>query len=91
MKMASNKSLICIFLATFALLGAISQVKGYSSSYCGPWSRCEGQTLYCPSECPSSESNEPKAKVCLIDCYSPKCKAECKRESYNPSQTSKSL
>ncbi|KAI3769226.1 hypothetical protein L6452_00326 [Arctium lappa] len=81
--MAYNKSLICIILATFGVLGAISQVKGYSSAYCGPLSRCKHQTLYCPSECPSSESNEPKAKVCRIDCYSPKCKAECKQRKPN--------
>nr|XP_043622998.1 uncharacterized protein LOC122594632 [Erigeron canadensis] len=81
--MASTRSLILIVLATIAVSCAITQVKAYSSSYCGPWSRCEGKTLYCPSECPSSVSNDPKAKVCRIDCYSPKCKAECKNPKAN--------
>ncbi|XP_071725869.1 uncharacterized protein [Rutidosis leptorrhynchoides] len=82
--MATTKTSILIFLATIAVVSAITvQVRGYSSSYCGPWSRCAGKTLYCPSECPSSVSNEPKAKVCRIDCYSPKCKPECKNPKAN--------
>ncbi|KAJ0733693.1 hypothetical protein HanPI659440_Chr11g0411171 [Helianthus annuus] len=76
--MASKRSLFLVTLATIAISDALTEVKAYSSSYCGIGSRCEHQTLYCPSECPSSESNDPEAKVCRIDCYSPKCKAECK-------------
>ncbi|KAM0040266.1 hypothetical protein Hdeb2414_s0012g00391801 [Helianthus debilis subsp. tardiflorus] len=79
MKMASQKSLFLIVLTTIAISGILTQVKAYSSSYCGAWTRCEGQTIYCPSECPS---NDPQAKVCRIDCYSPICKAECKRKRY---------
>ncbi|GJS14271.1 late embryogenesis abundant protein-related protein [Tanacetum coccineum] len=81
--MTSNKTSLLIFLATFAVFCALTQVKAYSSSYCGPWSRCQGKTLYCPSECPSSTSDNPKDKVCRIDCYSPKCKAECKNPKAN--------
>ncbi|KAJ0869615.1 hypothetical protein HanRHA438_Chr11g0491041 [Helianthus annuus] len=60
--MASKRSLFLVTLATIAISGALTEVKGYSSSYCGIGSRCEHQTLYCPSECPSSESNDPDAK-----------------------------
>ncbi|KAL8209033.1 hypothetical protein R6Q57_008445 [Mikania cordata] len=80
MKMTSRKATFLIVMTTIAIL---AQVKAYSSFYCVPSSRCEGQTLYCPSECPSSDSNDPKAKVCRIDCYSPKCKAECKHRKPN--------
>ncbi|KAK9048809.1 hypothetical protein SSX86_032224 [Deinandra increscens subsp. villosa] len=82
--MSSMKTPILIVVTAIAISSLLIQVKAaYSSSYCGPWSRCTGQTLYCPSECPSSDSNEPKAKVCRIDCYSPKCKAECKQRKPN--------
>ncbi|KAL2327710.1 hypothetical protein Fmac_021137 [Flemingia macrophylla] len=38
------------------------------------------KTMYirCPTECPSSESADPKAKVCQIDCDKPICKAVCR-------------
>ncbi|CAN6558050.1 unnamed protein product [Malus baccata var. baccata] len=38
-------------------------------------------TVECPYECPSSYSEDQKAKVCYIDCDSPMCKAHCKHNS----------
>ncbi|KAL4554971.1 hypothetical protein LXL04_037581 [Taraxacum kok-saghyz] len=80
-KMASKMSLFYIILATIVVSSVLSQVKAYTSSYCGPASRCPHQYISCPSECPESNSYDPKAKVCRIDCYSPKCKAEGKHDN----------
>ncbi|CAI9295155.1 unnamed protein product [Lactuca saligna] len=76
--MAITRSLFLIILATIVVSGVITQVKAYTSSYCSHDSRCPGQYISCPSECPESSSNDPNTKVCRIDCYSPKCKAQCK-------------
>ncbi|RXH83066.1 hypothetical protein DVH24_003564 [Malus domestica] len=39
------------------------------------------ERLECPYECPSSYSEDQKAKVCYIDCDSPMCKAHCKHNN----------
>ncbi|KAK1391711.1 Late embryogenesis abundant protein-related [Heracleum sosnowskyi] len=73
MKMSS---LLVIVLLS---VSGIVQTKAYTSLYCSSSSRCGAKTVYCPEECPDSESNNRKEKVCRIDCGSPKCKSECKR------------
>jgi len=44
-------------------------------------SRCYGKYIRCPNECPSSESTDPKAKVCHIDCDKPICRAVCRSKA----------
>ncbi|QCD86773.1 uncharacterized protein LOC114170596 [Vigna unguiculata] len=46
-------------------------------------SRCYGKYIRCPNECPSSESTDPKAKVCHIDCDKPICRAVCRSRKPN--------
>ncbi|XP_028779883.1 uncharacterized protein LOC114736269, partial [Neltuma alba] len=55
----------------------------YYALYCGHTTRCSGKYIRCPSECPSSESNDPKAKVCFVDCDKPVCKAVCRKRKPN--------
>ncbi|KAL1336942.1 hypothetical protein HN51_031357 [Arachis hypogaea] len=52
----------------------------YKNCYAG---RCNGKYIRCPEECPSSESNDPKAKVCQIDCDKPTCNAVCRQRKPN--------
>jgi hypothetical protein len=69
-----------IIVLVFAA-GVIYQAKAYTSVYCiNPASRCYGKTVECPYECPTSYSEDPKAKICYIDCDSPICTAHCKRK-----------
>ncbi|KAL4554976.1 hypothetical protein LXL04_037586 [Taraxacum kok-saghyz] len=81
--LASKRSLFFTILATIVVSGAITQVKAYTSTYCGPWSRCAGKYIECPSECPESHSYIPRARVCRIDCEDPKCQSVCIRK-YTP-------
>ncbi|KAL1811544.1 hypothetical protein ACET3Z_021609 [Daucus carota] len=60
-------------------VSGIVQTRAYTSLYCRYSSRCGAKTVYCPEECPDSESANSKSKVCRIDCDSPTCKSECKR------------
>ncbi|XP_059442128.1 uncharacterized protein LOC132174496 [Corylus avellana] len=46
-------------------------------------SPCFYKKMKCPAECPTSYPKDPKAKVCYINCYSPICKAECKKRKPN--------
>ncbi|KAK1360724.1 Late embryogenesis abundant protein-related [Heracleum sosnowskyi] len=59
-------------------VSGIDQTKAYTSLYCTSSSRCGAKTVYCPEECPDSESTNSKSKVCRIDCDTPKCISECK-------------
>ncbi|PRQ31404.1 hypothetical protein RchiOBHm_Chr5g0035121 [Rosa chinensis] len=82
MEVLRSSSTLIIVLVCFA--GVIYQAKAYSSVYCtNPASRCYGKTVKCPYECPTSYSEDPKAKICYIDCDSPICKAHCKQRKPN--------
>ncbi|KAA8533382.1 hypothetical protein F0562_033085 [Nyssa sinensis] len=48
-----------------------------------PLTKCSGQNLTCPSQCPSFKPADPQAKACIIDCNSPKCEAYCKNRTAN--------
>lgn len=81
MEAIRSSSILVILLV--CLSGAI-QVKAYYSLYCSnAASRCNGKTIKCPYECPSSYSEDPKAKVCYVNCDSPICKSECKHRKPN--------
>lgn len=80
MEVLRSSTSTLIIVLVFAA-GVIYQAKAYTSVYCtNPASRCYGKTVECPYECPTSYSEDPKAKICYIDCDSPICKAHCKRK-----------
>lgn len=65
------------------VVSGLMEAEAYYSLYCGTkGSKCYGKYIQCPYECPSSESSDPQAKVCHIDCDQPVCKAVCRSE-YN--------
>ncbi|KAM1101140.1 hypothetical protein ACFX2B_007456 [Malus domestica] len=83
MEMVRISSTTLVIVLVF-VAGAAFQAKAYKSLYCtNPASRCFGKTVECPYECPSSYSEDQKAKVCYIDCDSPMCKAHCKHRKPN--------
>eukprot|EP01018_Ginkgo_biloba_P021981 Gb_15126 [translate_table: standard] len=46
-----------------------------------PKSRCNGQFLQCPKECPERKPADPTSKGCFVDCT--KCEATCKTRKPN--------
>ncbi|XP_058099735.1 uncharacterized protein LOC131244094 [Magnolia sinica] len=46
-------------------------------------SKCYGQELKCPKQCPEFKPADPKAKACFVDCNSPKCEAVCRKRKPN--------
>ncbi|KAK4743925.1 hypothetical protein SAY87_010237 [Trapa incisa] len=48
-----------------------------------PRSRCNGQNIMCPQQCPSLRPAYPKEKACYVDCSSPTCEATCKNRTVN--------
>ncbi|WCJ32128.1 Late embryogenesis abundant (LEA) protein-related [Euphorbia peplus] len=74
----------CLFGLLVAFIGAcITQQANAESYYCSPTSRCGIEYLECPAECPSLSSEDPKAKVCYVNCNSPQCYSECKHRKAN--------
>ncbi|CAJ1978600.1 unnamed protein product [Sphenostylis stenocarpa] len=65
---------VVLFVSCMSLQGNAYYYKQCSSQ----GSRCYGQYIRCPAECPSSESTDPKAKVCQIDCDKPTCRGVCR-------------
>lgn len=64
---------LLLFLAATAAAAA-----GESSMTCPRWSPCFRKKLRCPAECPHRRPASPRAKLCFLDCYSPKCEASCR-------------
>ncbi|KAF2285951.1 hypothetical protein GH714_009149 [Hevea brasiliensis] len=79
MKILISSSILVVLLAFISgiILQANAAVEYFSCNY--PGSRCSGKYVKCPDECPSTSSENPKAKVCYVNCNSPHCKPECKR------------
>ncbi|XP_047181180.1 uncharacterized protein LOC124847680 [Vigna umbellata] len=78
----TKRSSLLIFLLVF--VSTLIHAKAYQSQFCGSRStRCYGKYIKCPSECPNSETRDPKAKVCHIDCNKPICRAECRSRKPN--------
>ncbi|KAH8492342.1 hypothetical protein H0E87_021779 [Populus deltoides] len=49
------------------------------SVYCNQFnSKCFGQIISCPSQCPTFKPYDPKNKGCFADCNSKKCEAICR-------------
>ncbi|KAL5547990.1 hypothetical protein UlMin_003221 [Ulmus minor] len=81
--MESLRRSICL-IVVIVLVSGVIHAGAYSSLKCNNYrSRCHGKTVRCPSECPSSYSEDPKAKVCHIDCDKAVCKAECRHRKPN--------
>ena len=75
----TKRSSILIILLVF--VSSLIEANAYYYRQCSTkGTRCYGKYIRCPAECPSSESNDPKAKVCYIDCDKPICKAVCRRK-----------
>lgn len=74
------KSSVAIILVV--IVSCVIQVKAEASVvYCSnPFSRCFDKEIECPFECPNTESDDPKAKVCYVNCDHPTCKPQCKRK-----------
>ncbi|CAJ1978599.1 unnamed protein product [Sphenostylis stenocarpa] len=70
---------VVLFVSCMSLQGNAYYYKQCSSQ----GSRCYGQYIRCPAECPSSESTDPKAKVCQIDCDKPTCRGVCRSRKPN--------
>ncbi|OIW20012.1 hypothetical protein TanjilG_31930 [Lupinus angustifolius] len=82
MVISKSSSMNLVILLVF--VSGLVQAKAYYYRQCSTkGTRCNGQYIQCPSECPSSESNDPKAKVCLIDCDKPTCSAVCRHRKPN--------
>ncbi|KAH7546476.1 hypothetical protein FEM48_Zijuj01G0204900 [Ziziphus jujuba var. spinosa] len=80
----SSSSTSTFIIVLVFVCGVIAQANAYTSLYCSnTYSRCYGKTVTCPYECPSSDSEDPKAKVCYINCDSPHCEAQCKKRKPN--------
>ncbi|XP_048141688.1 uncharacterized protein LOC115739726 [Rhodamnia argentea] len=50
-------------------------------------SECFLKPVTCPVECPQVKPEDPMAKACYLDCYSPKCEAVCRKRKPNCSGT----
>ncbi|KAL9373248.1 hypothetical protein Peur_035492 [Populus x canadensis] len=54
------------------------------SVYCNQFnSKCFGQIISCPSQCPTFKPYDPKNKGCFADCNSKKCEAICRTRRPN--------
>ncbi|KAI9093290.1 hypothetical protein K1719_027304 [Acacia pycnantha] len=80
MEMAKGSSILIICLV---FVSGLIQAQAYYSLYCGHNTRCSGKYIKCPYECPTSQSSDPKSKVCFIDCDKPVCKAVCRHRKPN--------
>ncbi|KAI4333719.1 hypothetical protein L6164_018492 [Bauhinia variegata] len=81
MEITKSSSILIILLV---FVSGLIQAKAYYSLHCGtPGTRCYGREIKCPYECPSSETTDPKAKVCQIDCDKPICRAVCRHRKPN--------
>ncbi|KAG4971846.1 hypothetical protein AAZX31_13G263600 [Glycine max] len=77
----TKTSSLLIFLLVF--VSSLIHAKAYQNLYCGRGTRCYGKYITCPAECPNSETNNPKTKVCQIECNKPTCKAVCRSRKPN--------
>lgn len=75
-----------IIIAVLLFVSCLSlQANAYYYRQCSTkGTRCYGKYIRCPNECPSSESTDPKAKVCQIDCDKPICRAVCRSKTNHP-------
>ncbi|XP_020214116.1 uncharacterized protein LOC109798307 [Cajanus cajan] len=81
MEMSKGSSILIVMLF---LVSCMIQANAYYYRQCSTkGTRCYGKYIRCPDECPSSESTDPKAKVCQIDCDKPICKAVCRSRKPN--------
>ncbi|KAK7319353.1 hypothetical protein RJT34_04073 [Clitoria ternatea] len=70
MEIAKGSSILFMVLV---FVTSLIQANAYYYRQCS--TRCYGKYIKCPGECPSSESTNPKAKVCHIDCDKPLCRS----------------
>ncbi|OAY28648.1 uncharacterized protein LOC110602713 [Manihot esculenta] len=70
-----------LFISLLAFILVTIQANAATENFwcSNPGTRCYGKYVRCPDECPSTSSQNPKAKVCYVNCNNPHCKPECKR------------
>jgi hypothetical protein len=78
MEIFSRNGLLIILLLFVS--GAV-QTYGETKTCPRKKSPCFLKKMKCPAECPTSSSKDPKAKVCIVNCDSPICKAQCKSKT----------
>ncbi|PRQ31401.1 hypothetical protein RchiOBHm_Chr5g0035091 [Rosa chinensis] len=77
----SYKTLLIILLF---FVSAILQSRAETKVCFSKGSPCFLKKIQCPAQCPSSSPTDPKVtKVCVVNCNSPICKAECKNRKPN--------
>lgn len=76
----TKASLILIMVLLF--VSCMSHANAYYYRQCSTkGTRCYGKYIRCPTQYTSSESTNPKAKVCLTDCDKPICGIVCKSKT----------
>ncbi|CAA6667557.1 unnamed protein product [Spirodela intermedia] len=71
-------ALVGLLLFLAIAIATVTAASGESSMACPRWSPCFRKELRCPAECPHRRPANPRAKLCFLDCYSPKCEASCR-------------
>ena len=75
-----SSSCIWVVFVVLSVSGHVVEMKAVAYVWCSNnGTRWYGRSLACPSERPYTSSQDPKAKVCHVNCNSPYCKSECKR------------
>ncbi|XP_027355273.1 uncharacterized protein LOC113865105 [Abrus precatorius] len=73
-----------ILIVMLWFVSCLIQANAYYHQQCGTkGTKCYGKYIKCPAECPTSESTNPNAKVCHIDCDKPICRAVCRHRKPN--------
>ena len=70
----------CLLIILLCFVAGVIQIDALNLTCTSRLSPCFLHPMPCPSECPTKSSANPKAKVCYVNCKSPVCQAECKRE-----------
>ncbi|KAH1127507.1 hypothetical protein GYH30_016206 [Glycine max] len=73
-----------ILIVVLLFVSCISQANAYYYQQCSTkGTRCYEKYVRWPTECPSNESTDPKAKVSQIDCDKSICRAVCRSRKPN--------
>ncbi|MED6211828.1 hypothetical protein PIB30_077338 [Stylosanthes scabra] len=81
MAISRNNGLVFVMLLLFASYAL--QISAETHICIRRNSPCFLKRMTCPPQCNSTFPKDPKAKVCYIDCLSPKCEAQCKTRKPN--------
>ncbi|KAF3453629.1 hypothetical protein FNV43_RR04070 [Rhamnella rubrinervis] len=85
-KSSSSSSLLIILLIVF-VSGLVLQIQAAGTKLetmtCYKKGPCFLKKIKCPKECPLTSPNDPQAKICSVNCNSPKCEAQCRKRKPN--------